>query len=227
MTDRPGDIELKLTDDGSHTLFIHSLNENYHSWHGAHTESLYVYIENGLQPALEKKEEINILEVGLGTGLNAMLTLEHLALNPEKKLHYTGIEKYPLPADIITGLNYKERFDPSVQPFFDSIHSIPPATTHQFLHNFSFTKIHGGIEEFSPDRQYDLIYFDAFAPSKQPEIWQAEIFQKLYRNMNPGGMMVTYCAQGEFKRKLAATGFQIEILPGPPGKREMTRACKP
>lgn len=220
------DIEIKLTEDGSHTIFNKSLNENYHSWHGAQTESEYVYIQRGLEPVLNLKNNINLLEVGLGTGLNAILTLKHIWNNNNFNVHYTGIEKFPLENSIIKQLNYVNRINEELKPVFEKIHLSPWNENVRLAQNFEFIKHQSGIENIQLDKSFDLVYFDAFAPNKQPEIWSKDILKIIFDHMNHEGIFVTYCAQGIFKRNLGDIGYHVETLVGPPGKREMTRAIK-
>ncbi len=215
-----------LTDDGSHSIISEQFKESYHSRHGALKESLHVFINAGLK-ALDKKETINILEVGLGTGLNAWLTmLENKTLH--KTIHFTGIEPYPISKEMAESLNYPtvaEKTDTT--ECFLKIHKEDWETPITFDDNFTLTKSKTTLEDFSSDQKFDLVYFDAFAPNAQPELWTEAIFQKIFDIMAPGGIMVTYCAKGTVKRGLKGIGFTVETLEGPPGKREMTRAVKP
>ena len=220
-------IEIKQTKDGSYTLFVPELNEHYHSVHGALQESEHVFIKMGLLPALEKYDTINLLEVGFGTGLNAILTLPY-ALAGDATILYDTLEKYPLSQDVIQGL-HAEQFllNPELLDYFYKMHLLPWNTPQELAAGFTLHKLHATLEDYPlPQEHYNLIYFDAFAPEKQPELWSEEIFRKLYAAMAPGGALVTYCAKGSFKRALKAAGFTVEALPGPPGKREMVRAIK-
>ena len=218
-----------LTDDGSHSIISEQFNESYHSRHGALKESIHVFINAGLK-AFPTKSELSILEVGLGTGLNAWLTnIECLKLN--KTIYYTGIEPYPIPSEMAESLNYPSvLFDEDIdtrKKCFLKLHETEWNETEIFDEKFHFTKVKTTIADFTSDRKFDIIYFDAFAPNAQPELWTEEVFLKLYDLMAPGGIMVTYCAKGTVKRSLKAIGFTVETLEGPPGKREMTRAIKP
>lgn len=222
------------TADGSHSLFVEELNEHYHSIHGAIQESNHVFIDAGLKPFVsgsiasfsEKKEPLTILEIGLGTGLNAMLTYIETQKS-DINIHYTAIEAYPVSADLIDQLNYVELLNAQVlQPVYTTIHAcewgIPVALSDQF----TLFKIKNTLQEAVLENSYHLIYFDAFGPGVQPEMWTEEIFAKLYAVVESGGCLVTYCAKGEVKRTLKRVGFFVESLPGPPGKREMVRAKK-
>ncbi len=218
-----------LTDDGSHSIISEQFKESYHSRHGALKESLHVFINAGLKALT--KENLHILEIGLGTGLNAWLSvLENQNLN--KTIDYIGIEPYPISMDMAQSLNYPTvLFDQETENnhrnVFLKIHEEAWETPIAINDKFTFTKSKTTLEEFSTEKKFDLVYFDAFAPNAQPELWTDVIFQQLFDLMAPGGMMVTYCAKGTVKRSLKAIGFTVETLEGPPGKREMTRAVKP
>lgn len=221
-------VEIFETRDGSHSLLLPEMNETYHSTHGALTESKYVFIQMGLDYLLEqqpKLKEVKILEVGFGTGLNTWLT----ALEAEWrgiKVVFNTLEKFPLDADIWSKLNYAE--EESSQELFSAIHSSAWEDEIKISDSFSIQKFETDIFEYKPENgSFDLIFFDAFAPSKQPEMWQPEVLNKMFDCLKPAGVFVTYCAQGQFKRDLKSQGFLTEELPGPPGKKEMTRGTKP
>jgi tRNA U34 5-methylaminomethyl-2-thiouridine-forming methyltransferase MnmC len=220
-------VQLKTTGDGSHTLFVPELNENYHSYHGAYAEAVHVFIETGLRSAFDKFPVVNVFEVGFGTGLNATLAFDFASKN-KKTVVYTGIEKYPLDIDIIHQLNYKEFWkDKSLDEAFEKMHTVPWNEANQLHENFIFKKLDGAVQDYIFEHNYyHLIFFDAFAPEKQPEMWTVELFKKLFDCLQPQGSLVTYCAKGQFKRDLKAAGFEVETLPGPPGKREMVRGVK-
>ncbi len=224
-------MEIKITNDGSHTLYNAALNENYHSMHGAFDESVHVFIEAGLKPVLQEKIGIYLLEVGFGTGLNAWLTAcqvqEHF---PDRLVSYVALEPNPVPADIVKKLNYPQVSNGYMymQALYNQLHAVPwdkESKIHK--DRFHIRKLPVTLEDFKPYWLFDLIYFDAFAPSKQPELWEKDMLQKIYDVTVPGGILVTYCAKGKFKRDLRDIGWQVESLPGPTGKREMTRAIKP
>lgn len=220
-------VELKLTGDGSHTLFVPQLNENYHSYHGAYAEAIHVFIKMGLTAAQEKFTPIKVLEIGFGTGLNATLSYQ-FSQTTHHPVHYSGIELHPLPLELISQLNYKEFWkDEHLDTIFDQLHSFNWNEVHQLSPDFQFQKIAGSILEYKlQPNEYEVVFFDAFAPEKQPEMWTVKLFSKLYDSLRTGGMLVTYCAKGQFKRDLKAAGFMVETLPGPPGKREMVRGIK-
>ena len=225
MSDK--EIELKVTGDGSHTLFVPAINENYHSNYGAYAESVHVFIEMGLAYAAEKFKTVNIFEVGFGTGLNAILSYE-FAIKNSHPVNYTGIEKYPLTNEIISQLNYAEHWkDKKLDEVFQLMHKEKWDSEIYLGSNFIFKKLNGSVLDYIfESSHYHLIFFDAFAPEKQPEMWTVELLSKLYNALQPGGMLVTYCAKGQFKRDLKVVGFEVETLVGPPGKREMVRGVK-
>lgn len=214
------------TQDGSHSILSHKFGVSYHSKYGAITESRHVFLEAGLLPKLMEKEQVNILEIGFGTGLNAFLTfLEIQERNVTVK--YEAIEAYPVTKDQFRALNYPsilQRND--LFSFFVKLHESEWGVQHQMAPNFSFKKENMLFEDLNLNPQFDVIYFDAFAPSAQPELWEESLLEKMYQALLPGGVLVTYCAKGIVKRRLKAMGFKVERLPGPPGKREMTRGVK-
>lgn len=222
-------VEVKQTHDGSNTLFVPELNEHYHSIHGALQEALHVFIKYGLQPVLEKAgaEPIRLLEIGFGTGLNAILTLQTF-LTQNHSVFYDTLEKYPLREDLIKELHFENFIlNPELLDHFRQLHKAAWNEPVSILPNFTLTKLEADLEtQTFPAATYDLIYFDAFAPEKQPHLWTATIFEKLASSLKTNGVLVSYCAKGSFKRALKAAGLTVEALPGPPGKREMTRATK-
>jgi tRNA U34 5-methylaminomethyl-2-thiouridine-forming methyltransferase MnmC len=215
--------ELTLTSDGSHTIFVTELNEHYHSVHGAVQESALVYIKNGLHFCNDNP--LCILEIGFGTGLNALLSAK-TDIHEKRKIFYTSVEKYPLPAGITDKLNYPDFAGDSGGTVFNKIHNAKWGTFEQITDVFSLRKIECDLVNDTIAGEYGLIYFDAFGPDKQPEMWTPEIFDKIGSLCSPGALFLTYSAKGEVKRQLKRTGFRIEMLPGPPGKREMIRAVK-
>lgn len=224
-------VEVRRTADGSATLFVPALNEHYHSAHGARQESAHVFIRHGLAPLLAAAAEtgqlLSILEIGLGTGLNALLTLE-AAQAAGASIEYDGLETFPLPPAVVAALQpeWDERGTP-IKELFAELHAAPWNAPVELLPGFRLRKLHQPLQEAAlPGGYYNLIYFDAFAPEKQPELWTESIFAQLYAAAAPGAVLVSYCAQGQFRRNLRAAGWHTERLPGPPGKREMTRAVK-
>jgi tRNA U34 5-methylaminomethyl-2-thiouridine-forming methyltransferase MnmC len=217
-------IQLVITEDGSTTLFIPELNEHYHSIHGAVQESTHIFIHSGYSQI--HTFPARIFEAGFGTGLNAFLTF----LVSEKagtSVHYTTIEKFPLEDHIVRLLNYPEMTDPAKAKVFKYIHDAHWDQDIVISEYFTLHKIKGDLREVQlKDSAYDLVYFDAFGPDVQHELWTEEIFQMLYRSMKKGACLVTYSVKGSVTRALKAAGFSMEKLPGPPGKRQMTRATK-
>lgn len=210
-----------ITGDGSHTILDASRQVTYHSIHGAIIESRHVFIRHGLEHLAIRNSHISVLEVGFGTGLNAFLSYLFAREHDDLSVQYTGIEKFPLAAEIVAQLNYSTQLDAQqYQYIFQRMHVEGEFRSERFHFNLFV----GDVLDFIPLIPYDLIYFDAFAPGAQPEMWEAQVFKKLMTCLTPGGILVTYCAQGKFKRTLRSLGFQLESLPGPPGKREMVRA---
>lgn len=216
-------IEIKTTSDGSHTLYVPEIDESYHSTHGAIQESRHIFIEAGLKHC--QKAEINVLEIGFGTGLNALLALEE-AGRSQKHIHYTTIEKYPIEYKTAVQLNYPEQLSHVYRTFFNKIHSCQWNEIVQISTNFTLRKIETDFTDFEPDSFFDAIFFDAFSPEKQPEMWSQYQFEKIFRHCNQGAVLTTYCAKGNVRRALQNAGFTVERLPGPPGKREILRATK-
>ncbi len=215
--------QLIITSDNSHTIYVPELNEHYHSVHGAVQESDIVFIINGLS-ALEKTE-ISILEIGFGTGLNAILTLKY-ATQKKLKINYTAVEKYPITADFVMLLNYPETVGIEKQQF-KTIHDCKWNSPIEINPNFILRKLHTDLLEFRPENSvYDLIYFDAFAPEKQPNLWTSTVFKTLYAALMPNGILCTYSAKGTVKQALRSAGFDVTRLAGPPGKRHVLRAKK-
>jgi tRNA U34 5-methylaminomethyl-2-thiouridine-forming methyltransferase MnmC len=223
MSDSDG-IKIILSKDGSHSLYNPQLNETYHSTHGALKESRYVYLEKGLSE-FSSQNSIHVLEIGFGTGLNALLTLLW-AKEHQRKIYYSTLEPNPLSLEIIQQLNYAELLNTDKVDFLN-LHQVSWGITHDINEYFSFVKMQQKVEDSIFDNGiFDLCYFDAFAPNKQQEIWEVKNFEKIYAALRPMGKLVTYCAQGAFKRTLKEAGFKVEALPGPPYKKEMTRGIK-
>ncbi|MFO8234201.1 MAG: tRNA (5-methylaminomethyl-2-thiouridine)(34)-methyltransferase MnmD [Bacteroidales bacterium] len=211
------------TEDGSHTLYQPELKEYYHSVHGAIQESKHVFIDNGLH--YTHIDPVNILEIGFGTGLNAILTCLD-ALQNQRLTDYTAIEKYPLDSEVIDQLNYTNFFDSQGAELFNTIHRAKWGTPKMITSLFSITKYRADFTGVDISGTYDIVFFDAFAPEKQPDMWSMENFSRLFLALNDKGVLVTYSAKGLVKRRLEEVGFRVVKLPGPPGKREMIRAEK-
>ncbi len=195
--------------------------------HGALQESEHVFIQAGLEPFLLIKPEVNIFEVGFGTGLNAWLTYKRIA-GSDTKVVYHSIEPFPVEEALYSKLNYvNSSEEKALKEFFLELHQAPWDEAVKLNENFTLKKIKSRLEDYEPATQFfDLVYYDAFAPSKQAEMWIPENITKVHACLSNGGVLVTYCARGQFKRDLKAQGFTVETLPGPPGKKEMTRGVK-
>ncbi len=213
-----------ITADGSQTIEIPTLQVTYHSHHGAIQESKHVFIEAGLRALLStEKQKIRILEIGFGTGLNALITLAEAASN-NQQISYTTLEMYPVESKEFESLEYTDVI--GFQAAFIKMHQSPWEEKIQVTPTFELLKLKSDIEHFEQPDAFDLIYFDAFSPVTQPELWTASVMTHMYNSLSDNGILTTYCAKGIVKRTLKAVGFSIESLPGPPGKREMTRATK-
>jgi tRNA U34 5-methylaminomethyl-2-thiouridine-forming methyltransferase MnmC len=212
-----------LTKDGSHTIFIPELNENYHSVHGAEQESTHVFINAGLKLFTDIKK-INILEIGFGTGLNALLTF-YESKKHNAKIFYTSVEKYPITKEEADRLNYGI-YNAEKEEIFTLLHKAKWNICIKISDNFYLKKINIDLKVFSPANKFNLIYFDAFAPDIQPKLWTKQIFEKISNNLNNNGVIVTYSVKGKVKRIFKSLNFKIELPEGPPGKRNMLRAIK-
>jgi len=215
--------QIVRTSDGSDTIFVPELNEHYHSIHGAVQESAYIFINCGFDFC--KADPINIFEVGFGTGLNALLTAIK-GIKGTREVNYTTIEKYPIDASMLKALNHYQFAGDCGKEIFNSIHSAEWNHSVNICRNFNLLKISGDFTRDILKGNFDLIYFDAFGPDKQPEMWTKEIFASIASVTNKNGILVTYSAKGEVKRNLKACGFDVALLPGPPGKRQIIRAIK-
>jgi tRNA U34 5-methylaminomethyl-2-thiouridine-forming methyltransferase MnmC len=216
-------IEIRQTADGSNTLYLPDLDETYHSSHGAVQEAMHVFIQHGLTFLGQNKKTISVFEMGFGTGLNALLTAEW-AQNHQRTIQYIGVELHPISEEIWSEMDYVQ--EKSAIELYAKIMSAEWGTNQEITPNFHLRKIEQDIHQLQIDEQVDLIYFDAFGPRAQAEMWELPVLNKMNELLKPGGIFVTYCAQGQMKRNLKSLGFQLESLPGPPGKREMTRAIK-
>jgi tRNA U34 5-methylaminomethyl-2-thiouridine-forming methyltransferase MnmC len=216
-------FQLITTSDGSHTIFVPELNEHYHSIHGAVQESNFIFINTGFAGCMA--DPVRILEVGFGTGLNALLTVLK-SQTGDRKVFYTTVEKYPLEETILRSLNHHLFAGDYGKELSDLIHSAQWNKEVEICKNFTIMKIEGDITDAPFSGKYDLIYFDAFGPDKQPEMWTIEVFASIASVTEKGGALVTYSAKGEVKRNLKACGFEVTLLPGPPGKRQIIRAVK-
>ena len=218
------------TSDGSKTIQIEDWNEQYHSIHGAINEANHVFIKHGLlfycsQIIDDQSTRINILEIGFGTGLNAFLSL----IESEKQkwpINYVGVEAYPVASHEIDQLNYVELISESHRSLFNKMHETSWEESHQIFNSFRLEKQQKFFKDITDENRYDIVYFDAFGARVQPELWTEDIFKLMYQALKPKGVLVTYAAKGSVRRAMHAVGFEVERLPGPPGKREMLRARK-
>jgi tRNA U34 5-methylaminomethyl-2-thiouridine-forming methyltransferase MnmC len=223
---KPSRLIIKPTSDGSTTIYDTLLDEHYHSIHGAVQESQHVFIKNGLAHIIERSEpnkSINILEVGFGTGLNCLLS--HTYLKDKKyNVTYTGIEPNRVSNHLLEKLNYSN--NTSDKTIFTKLHLTEWGNEKIISSHFHLIKHSCNIQHFNTTTKYDLVYFDAFGPRVEKELWKVTVFKKIHELMNYNGILVTYCAKGQVRRDLIDTGFKVERLEGPPGKREMLRAIK-
>ncbi len=217
-------LEIKKTADGSNTLFLKELKETYHSFHGAIQESIHVFIQQGLQQ-FTSLDEISVFELGFGTGLNALLASLWSGKN-KIKIDYTTIEAFPVPIEICGKMNYCSFLEKESIHVYNKIINASWSQTIEISEFFSIHKVHKTIQDWSCNDSFDVIFYDAFGPRAQPEMWEIPVLEKMFESLNSNGVMVTYCAQGQFRRNLKSLGFMVDSLPGPPGKREMTRGTK-
>ncbi len=217
----PENLSIVYTSDGSATVFDSQFGENFHSTFGAVAESMHVFIKNGV--ALVNKKEIKILEIGFGTGLNCLLTVINKQSN--QKITYHSIEKFPLTSDLISNLNYSQHLniDPGI---FDKIIKLEWEVEKEIFKDVFLKKMNVDLLNFLPSETYDLIYFDAFSPNVQPDLWTAEIFSKMFSCLNVDGILTTYSAKGDVKRAMRSAGFYVYRIEGPTGKRHILRAEK-
>ncbi len=215
--------KLIMTEDGSHTLYQPNIDESYHSTHGAIQESTFIYIDKALN--YSPKSNLRILEIGFGTGLNALLTYVN-AVENKKIIHYTTLELFPIDKDLAMQLNFCKLEMTDYQTTFEKMHALPWEVEQKLSPTFTLRKIKADFCKTSLDGNYDIVYFDAFSPEKQPEMWTLEQFKKIYASCNDRAILTTYCAKGYVRRNLINAGFKVERLSGPPGKREILRAIK-
>ena len=218
------------TEDGSKTIHMPDLNEQYHSRHGALQEALHVFIDTGLEHFLEvslsrkrnfQQNPLKILEYGFGTGLNAMVTALHDSKTP---VEYTAVEAYPINEEEVEAMDYGKLL--GNEKMYEHMHRCNWEERHEISNHFSLTKQQKSFEHIADQDSFDLIYFDAFGPGTQPELWTVDIFKAAYDALKSYGVLTTYCAAGQVRRNMHSVGFIVERLPGPPGKREMLRATK-
>ncbi|MFC0185158.1 tRNA U34 5-methylaminomethyl-2-thiouridine-forming methyltransferase MnmC [Pseudarcicella hirudinis] len=214
--------KIVMTEDGTHTIYHEQLQCTYHSLKGALQESARIFIELGLWAKMKEKRQISILEVGFGTGFNALLT----ALEADKNdlnIQYTGLEPFPVSTENISALNYDEVMNTRI---LSEIHQTEWGTPAVISPNFILTKVNTRLQDFKSSEKFDLVYYDAFAPTDQPELWTEDIFQQLVNLMENGGFLTTYCSKSIVRKAMLASGFQVEKHKGPKSKREVLRAIK-
>lgn len=215
---------IKTTADGSDTLYVPEIDESYHSTNGAVQESLHIFINDGFHQC--KKKTVKVLEIGFGTGLNAFLTLIE-AERENKSVIYTGLEFYPVETIEAVKLNFPELIEPDKRAEFEALHSCEWNRKVKITTNFTLIKQRVDFTKTEFSEKYDVIYFDAFSPEKQPEMWSEILFETLYLCADENAILTTYCAKGIVRRAMQSAGFVVERLPGPIGKREILRARKP
>jgi tRNA U34 5-methylaminomethyl-2-thiouridine-forming methyltransferase MnmC len=216
-------IEIVTTEDGSNTLFVPELREHYHSIHGAIQESNFIFINRGLD--FSNANPVRIFEVGFGTGLNVLLSGIY-AHTHNREIFYTSIEKYPLSEDIIHLLNYRDLVKNEDRELYELIHSCKWNLPEKVSKNLTLLKINGDFLTDEVSGNFDLVYFDAFGPDKQPEMWTDHVFKKISGITVSNGILITYSVKGKVQRALQKNGFNVSLLPGPPGKRQILRAVK-
>lgn len=216
---------IQPTSDGSHTVYSPSFDATYHSIHGARQESLHVFIKAGLhyQYQTRDKASLSIFEMGFGTGLNALLSCQFAHENG-LNLYYEAVEQFPLQPAEYQQLNYAT--SEAEQNVFQALHQSVWSEAVKLSDHVTIKKVQTDLLHYRPERKFDLIYFDAFAPEVQPSLWTTEVFDKMFHLLETGGVLVTYCCKGVVRRNLLSVGFQVEKLQGPPGKREMLRATR-
>ncbi|WP_018630204.1 tRNA (5-methylaminomethyl-2-thiouridine)(34)-methyltransferase MnmD [Niabella aurantiaca] len=217
------DYHIIHSDDGSDSVGISGTDISFHSTRGAFTESMQVFIENGLKYYLEghRPAGLSILEVGFGTGLNALLTALTLK-GRNVDMHYTGVDRYPLAAAVYGRLNYGTLTH--APGLYEQLMTAPWNAEVRIGEGLLLQKIRADLREYQPGREYDICFFDAFAPGDQPELWTIGVFKKIREHMKEGGVLVTYCSKSVVRKTLKEAGFVVQKLKGPPGKREVVRA---
>jgi len=221
------ELTIVPTADGSNTIYNAEVGEHYHSRHGALQESLHVFVKSGLQYFFDRNDtsEVSILEVGFGTGLNFLLTAD-ACTSKQIQLNYTGIEAYPVNADMMLQTGYQQYISGLLWEQFNSNYTAALTGKIEINHTTRLHIAHSKLVDFKTDEQVDIIYFDAFAAAHQPEMWNEEAIGHTISFLKPGGVFVTYAITGNLKRMLKSMGFKVEKAPGAPGKREMLRAVK-
>jgi tRNA U34 5-methylaminomethyl-2-thiouridine-forming methyltransferase MnmC len=221
-------MSLFITEDGSHSVYSEQFGVAYHSTHGAIQETRHIFIEAALSHYWQHRnvDKIKILDIGFGTGLNVFMSFIE-SLNQGYNVELTTVEAYPLSFSIAEQLNYSQQLEvPQLDSIFKKLHTLSWEEKHLISEIFSFQKHLLDFKNITHVNFFDIIYYDAFSPESQPELWESEMLQRMFKALKNGGVLTTYCAKGSFKRALKSVGFQIESIPGPHGKREITRATK-
>lgn len=218
--------EVLLTADGSQTLYLPQLDVTYHSRHGAIQESFHVFIDAALKPQTGRQSILRVLEMGFGTGLNALLALQH-AIQAGQAMVYHSIEAFPIKQEVVKSLLYPiDLNELEAENVLGAMHTQQSGVPFRIHPLFECTVFYTTLQAFTASTTYDVVFFDAFAPNCQPELWTTEIFEKLAACMATEGILTTYCSKGVVRRAMVQAGLQVEKLPGPKGKREMVRALK-
>ena len=213
------------TDDGSHSFFVPELNENYHSTHGARQEAEHIFIKDALKYAAQSRKDLRVLEIGFGTGLNAYLSLVYAQQN-DLHIYYQGIEKYPVLEQEYTLLNYASG-DELFYKYFLKLHQVGWGRDQKINDSFLLRKDQTDFREMQlPNDFFDVVYFDAFGPEVQADLWAVDIFRNIFQAMKSGGVLTTYSVKGSVRRAMKTVGFRVEKIAGPLGKREISRAIK-
>lgn len=218
-------ISIVETQDGSHTLYNPKYDAHYHSIYGAIQESEHVFIREGLLPASTNLSVIKVIEFGFGSGLNVYLSYL-FAIKNAVRVNYLALDNTPIPPELYKSLNYPQILEKGNDTLFYKIHEQDWNSTIEYSKEFCLTKVLQDFRDLETETRFDVVFFDAFSPVQQSELWDIEMMNKVYRLLNPKGILTTYCAKGSLKRTLMEAGFYIEKRPGPPGKREMIRAHK-
>jgi tRNA U34 5-methylaminomethyl-2-thiouridine-forming methyltransferase MnmC len=216
-------LKIISTSDGSSTIYVPELDEHYHSTFGAIKESMHVFINEGYRSV--DTNPLAVFEMGFGTGLNALLTL-YESMKDGRQVDYLSVEKHPLGKDIYKQLNYEDFFAENKKSYFSLLHECRWGEKCQISDNFCIRKLEADFSDMHTDRLFDIVYYDAFAPGKQAEMWSLDVLSKAASLLKPGGVFVTYSAKGQLKRDLVSLGFSVEHRPGPAGKRHISRAVK-
>lgn len=216
--------EVVVTGDGSKTIHMPELNESYHSTHGALQEAEHVFLKFGLSQL--DKSEIDVFELGFGTGLNSILAYRFAEQN-NVKINYVGVEAYPVAKEMLDALEYADLLSEDEREVFNKMHEVTWGAEVRLSEFFMFQKIEQKVEDYLAEpNAFDIVFFDAFGPRTQGALWKPEILSKMSTMLREKGVLTTYCAQGQFRRDLKSVGFNVTKVPGPPGKREMTVAFK-